>query len=403
MNKNVLIVDDDQEFTALLRGIFEQAGYTVHSAFDAEQGLSTLKKKVVDLVILDQRLPGGISGTDLMHKLKEMNNQIPVIMVSGFLNDDAIRDLIRNGVQGVFIKPLNIFSLLKKASEILDSQSKSKSKDQSDSSSGEGARPRGAIGKIKGLSDKGERFIKSAHEASGFRRNLLLIGPPGTKFEEIGCDIIRLSGNDERTFTLEPGSVSADVLNKPFTGEDSDKPISFIVLDAENLSVDEADRLITFVDEKGGSASSLRTIFCLSQTVEELYDNEKIDEELYLFLGTNELKVPALKDMPEDLIEIAKSEIQAQSADTNIDMKLRTFLLDYDWPENMLELQSVIIRAIHIAQPLSPQLKHFKAALNPNASSGDPVEEVDHRSSLERFLSSERVKYEGALKILNIS
>lgn len=403
MNRNVLIVDDDQEFTALLRGVFEQAGYKVHSAFDAEQGFSLIQNESIDLLVTDQRLPGGMSGSELIEKLRSVNSQLPVIMVSGFLNDDSIRDLIRNGVQGVFIKPLNIFSLLKKASEILEAQSKSRNRAQaSGADAGSGAAGgSGAIGHIQGLSKKGEIFIKRAREAAGFKRNLLLIGPSGTLFEEIGRDIVALSGGEERCFTFKPGSVSRENLNQPFTGEDAAKPVTFIILDAENLSPEEIDRIISVVDDKGGSESSLRTIFCLSQTVEDLYDSERIDEELYLFLGTNELKVPALKEIPEDLVAIAKKELADHAGEANLDIKLRSFLLEYDWPENMLELRSVIVRAVNHAQPLAPNVKHFQAALNPEKETDST--EGDPRSSLERFLDQERSRYLAALQILEIS
>jgi DNA-binding NtrC family response regulator len=129
------------------------------------------------------------------------------------------------------------------------------------------------------------------------------------------------------------------------------------------------DALVELGDRRGGSASSLRMIFCLSKSVEDLYDEEVIDEEFYLFLGTNELKVPELRKMPEDLLAIAKDEIAEQSSETVFDMKLRSLLLSHDWKENMVELKSVIVRAVSLAQPLAPQVRHFAAAINPDKAS----------------------------------
>jgi DNA-binding NtrC family response regulator len=167
------------------------------------------------------------------------------------------------------------------------------------------------------------------------------------------------------------------------------------------LSQAEVDELIAFGDEHGGSASSLRMIFCLRDTVESLYDQEKIDEELYLFLGSNELKVPALKDLPEDLVAIARKEILEQSKDATFDIKLRSLLLDYDWPENMVELRAVIIRACALAQPRPPTVCHFQAALNPDISISQSTDGM--RSSLERFLMHEKTRYLAAREILKTS
>jgi DNA-binding NtrC family response regulator len=402
MNKSVLIIDDDEEFSQLLKGIYEQADYTVETAVNSDAALEVIRNKPVQLVVTDQRLPGGMSGSDLISRMREMNLDVPIIMVSGYLDDDSIRDLIRDGVEGIFIKPLNVFSLLKKSSELLEEHAKGKkkgsgSRDAEASASG----PGGAIGHIEGLSDKGAAFLSRARQAASFKRNLLLIGPEGTLFEEISRDIVALSGESERCVAFKPGQVSREALEKLVEGELSGSPLTIVLLDAEHLSQAEVDELIAFGDEHGGSASSLRMIFCLRDTVESLYDQEKIDEELYLFLGSNELKVPALKDLPEDLVAIARKEILEQSKDATFDIKLRSLLLDYDWPENMVELRAVIIRACALAQPRPPTVRHFQAALNPDTSISQSTDGM--RSSLERFLMHEKTRYLAAREILKTS
>lgn len=343
MNKCVLIVDDDQEFSSLLRGIFEQADYTVHTSETADRGLETLQHESIGLVVTDERLPGGMSGSDFIRKFRGMDIKVPVIMVSGYLTDDAIRELIRDGVDGVFIKPLNIFSLLKKASQILETREKQSKLGQKDSKSGAEIVRGRTIGHIQGLSDKGQQFLRRAGTASTFKRILLLIGPSGTLFEEISRDIVEMGSPEERCLAFRPSEISKDTLDKPFSGDHADQPVTMVLLDAEDLSVEESTLLMDLVDERGGASSRLRMIFCLSKPVEELYDAEKIDDELYLFLGTNELVVPALKEMPEDLIAVAQREISERTEAVQFDNKLRTFLLDYDWPENMLELRATVI------------------------------------------------------------
>ncbi|NDV61324.1 response regulator [Puniceicoccales bacterium CK1056] len=397
MNKCVLIVDDDHEFSSLLRGIFEQAGYTVHTADTADHGFELLQKEPIELIVTDERLPTEMSGSDLIHKLRELDRKVPVIMVSGYLNDGAIRDLIADGVDGVFIKPLNIFSLLKKASQILESQNKRSGSDVDNSSESEAAAGGRSIGHIQGHSEKGKQFLSRAIAASAFKRNLLLIGPQGTLFEEISRDIVNISSSGERCIAFKPGEVTKESLEKPFGGDNADQPITMVILDAEQLSAEEGTLLMDLVDARGGASSSLRMIFCLSRSVEELYDAEKIDDEMYLFLGTNELVVPAIKDMPEDLLAIAKQEISERSEEAPFDAKLRSFLLDYAWPDNMLELRATIVKAISLSQPRPPQLKHFAAALNSDKGT-DRLN--DSRSSLERFLVQESKKYQTALNII---
>jgi two-component system response regulator HydG len=402
MNRNVLIIDDDEDFSQLLKDIYEQADYTVFTAVNSDGALNVIQNNPVNLVVTDQRLPGSLSGTDIIQKVRDMGFSVPIIMVSGFLDDDAIRDLIRDGVEGVFIKPLNVFSLLKKSSELLEARAKSgKGSDTAGDGETISSGTPGTVGHIEGLSEKGAAFLKRARQAASFKRNLLLIGPSGTLFEEVSRDLVALSGQAERCQALKPGQVTEDGLHKLFEGDLMEQPLTLVLLEAEQLSEDEVDSLIAFGDEFGGSASALRMIFCLRESVESLYDQGKVDEELYLFLGSNELIVPALKDIPEDLIQIARREILERSREVTFDIKLRSLLLEYDWPENMVELRAVIVRAATLAQPMPPTVRHFEAAMNPDVTISQSTDGM--RSSLERFLTHERTRYLEARNILKSS
>jgi len=394
MKKNVLIVDDDQEFSQLLKGIYQQADYEVFTAVNADLAIETLESKTIQLVVLDQQLKGDYLGSDLLRKFKQMELNVPVIMVSGYLDDETIREMIRDGVAGVFIKPLNVFSLLKKSSSVLEERAKAKLKDIGSGQSGSEGQGR-LVGGIEGLSERGARFLKRAREAAAFKRNLLLIGPPGTLFEEIAKDIIDLAETEDRIAVFHPGEVNKVVLDTLFEGEGESIPTTLILIEAESFSEMEAEALLDLADERGGSASSLRMVFCLGDSVEALYDQGKIDEEFYLFLGSNELQVPPLREMPEDLVALAKREVMKISRDAVFDNKIRSLLLDHDWPENMLELQSVIIRASSLSQPMAPSERHFAVALKGTAGT-----QAETETPLLRFLKREKSQYYQALDIL---
>lgn len=394
MNRSILIVDDDPGFSDLLKGIFEQADYTVHTAFSAEQGLEMLEKVNISLIVSDHRLPGGITGTEFLTLLRNSGVNLPVIVVSGFLNDEAIRELIRDGVAGIFIKPLNIFSLLKKAQEILEEREK-----ESGTESETGGKVRGSsIGGIPGQSHSGAEFLARARKAAGFRRNLLLIGPRGIMFEDIARDIVSLAKEKQRCEFVGPGAVTPDRLASILAGDLSSSPVTLVVMDAEKLAEDEIEAILDFGDEKGGSESPLRMIFCLSRSVEDLYEDEIIDDEFYLYLGANELHIPSLGQMQEDLIEIARKEIDKQSEGVLFDIKLRTLLLSHQWEENYVELKSVIVRAVALAQPMPPTIRHFEAALDPHKSNESAMENV--RSTFELFLLQEKRHYQEAMEML---
>ena len=55
-----------------------------------------------------------------MKRVKKLKPEIPMIIVSGYIENDTIRELIGDGVGGVFLKPLNIFSLLERTAELIE-------------------------------------------------------------------------------------------------------------------------------------------------------------------------------------------------------------------------------------------------------------------------------------------
>jgi two-component system response regulator HydG len=391
MSKRILIIDDDIEFSRLLTGVFEQAGHEVLSVVDAEAGLATVESESVDLVVTDLRLPEQ-SGLDFIRSVRAMNENMPLVMVSGFLDDDAIRDLIRHGANGIFMKPLNIFSLLKRANQLLE---KSEAKGGGSGSGATGPN----VQNLFGRSERGKAFLRQLEESAGFRRNLLLIGPPGAPMEEISRGINALSpATAERYSSLKPGQVTPQALSERLPGEE--EPTLLVFMEADALSQEEAEVIMDFVEKNGGTESGLRTIFCLQEPVENLYDKGAIDEEFYLFLGTNELVVPPLKELPEDLLHFVKTEFSAEE-ELRIDARTRQLLIAHDWPENFLELRSFVLRASSLAQPLMPGYAHFEAALRRTDMPAAPPDGKSSSADLRAFLLSEKAAYEKALSLLH--
>jgi DNA-binding response OmpR family regulator len=110
----VLIVDDDQQFNALLAEIFRGVGYQVRTADSAGDGLEVLAREPVDLVITDQRMPGML-GVAFIERIRAELGAKPVIMVSGYLDSETLERLEALEVNAIFSKPMNIGELLNAA------------------------------------------------------------------------------------------------------------------------------------------------------------------------------------------------------------------------------------------------------------------------------------------------
>lgn len=105
---NILVVDDDRVLSHLVASLLRGKGHKVVTAFDAVQAMMlAMKAPSYDAIILDINMPGG-SGEDTLRKLKmsSRTSEIPVIVLSGSI-DDAGRERVRgNGAVAALAKPL---------------------------------------------------------------------------------------------------------------------------------------------------------------------------------------------------------------------------------------------------------------------------------------------------------
>ncbi|MFH1429804.1 MAG: response regulator [Candidatus Margulisiibacteriota bacterium] len=108
MNKpTILVVEDFQGVRKTIEYVLGNE-YEIIEAETAAQGLQMIKNNRPDLVIIDHKLPGGITGLEVVSHLQQEHNPIPVIMMSAFDIEDKAR---QSGVKAFISKPCNIFDL----------------------------------------------------------------------------------------------------------------------------------------------------------------------------------------------------------------------------------------------------------------------------------------------------
>jgi DNA-binding response OmpR family regulator len=96
--KKILIVDDEEDISKLVRLILEDEGYEVHAAPNGEEALDLLREELYDLVLLDLLMPG-MSGWDVLKQLRTnaKGNQTPVILLTG--RSTNLKDLQQDMLQ----------------------------------------------------------------------------------------------------------------------------------------------------------------------------------------------------------------------------------------------------------------------------------------------------------------
>lgn len=116
---NVLVVDDERHVRNLIRKILEENGYHVTTISTGEEALVELRKAKFDLLILDLKLPG-ISGTELLKRMRQEGIELPILIVSAVTNANPIVEAMKYGASEYLSKPFPAQDLLRKVEELLN-------------------------------------------------------------------------------------------------------------------------------------------------------------------------------------------------------------------------------------------------------------------------------------------
>ena len=114
MNEKILIIDREPDIRKTLEALLTTNGYQVKSAGESEEALRLIKSESIQLVITDMRIPGA-NGLEFIRQIKELNDDIEIIVLTGCPNIDSIIQVMRDdGAFDLLIKPLdNIDQLIK--------------------------------------------------------------------------------------------------------------------------------------------------------------------------------------------------------------------------------------------------------------------------------------------------
>ena len=117
----ILWVDDEIESLQSQKLFLENKGYSVHTLTNGFDAIEFVKQKTVDLVLLDESMPG-ITGLETLAKIKELNQQIPVVLITKNETENLMDDAIGSQISDYLIKPVNPNQVLLSLKKILDNK-----------------------------------------------------------------------------------------------------------------------------------------------------------------------------------------------------------------------------------------------------------------------------------------
>ena len=102
--RRVLVIEDQEDLAALYQSALSKEGFDVSKAYTGEEGVALFEDNGADAVVLDMTLPE-MHGVQTLQRIRELNTNVPVVVVTGETSDETRRQCERLGVQEYLAKP----------------------------------------------------------------------------------------------------------------------------------------------------------------------------------------------------------------------------------------------------------------------------------------------------------
>ncbi|MFA6599205.1 MAG: sigma-54 dependent transcriptional regulator [Ignavibacteriaceae bacterium] len=413
--EKILIVDDEKIVRESLYHWFEEEDYAVDTAEDGETALNKYEKEKYDLLLVDMKMPG-MSGLDLLSKIKAIDKDALIILITAFASVPTAITALKNGAYDYVTKPVDPDELAHLVKKALEQRALKIENTQLKENIDEIIKPDNLIGD----SFQMKKIYELVHTVARTDTTVMIRGESGTG-KELVAKAIHINSS-RKYFPIIPvncGALAESLLESElfghekgaFTGAQFKRKGKFEMADRGTIFLDEIGsislkmqiELLRVIETKqfnrvGGNElikSDFRVIIATNEPLEELVKAGKFREDLYYRLNVFTIVIPPLRERRDDIPLLASFFINKFSTVMNKQVKsvskeAMDFLVNYDWPGNVRELENAIERAMVVGKSNSILVDDlpFHVSMNNFELEGD-----------EKSLSSMERKY--ILKILN--
>ncbi len=432
----VLIVDDEPDLLELVSLTLSRMNLRTRTASDVGTARKLLKSEPFDLCLTDMRLPDG-DGLDLVAWIQENRANVPVAVITAHGNVESAVRALKLGAFDFVSKPLDLGVLRKLVGSAIRLGAGGSPDASADPSSARlighstimeqlremisrVARSQAPV-HIFGESGTGKELVARMIHETGARRE----GP----FVAVNCGAIPTELMESELFGHKRGSFTGAVADKKGLVQSAEGGTLFLD-EVADLPLHMQVKLLRVVQEKtvrpvGESREETVDVRILSAThknLSELVAQGLFREDLFYRINVIELRVPALRERPEDIPDIAEAILERlgrrsglqppQLAEDALEL-----LKSYPFPGNVRELENVLERALTLRVGVVITAEHIKLRTTPRPTSplplataaaaggaalGEHLEEIE-RDAIVKALEKTRYNKTAAAKLLGMS
>ncbi|WP_043317545.1 sigma-54 dependent transcriptional regulator [Microbulbifer sp. HZ11] len=373
----VLIIDDNTGIISALSLLLSLHDIQTLSAITPQAGLQLLRENPdVGLVIQDMNFTAdttsGEEGRALFFALREIQPDIPVILLTAWTQLEMAVELVKAGAADYVGKPWDdnkLIATIKNLLELHDLQQQQRQSQSRAQQAREQLRQQFDLQEIVYRSQSVQTLLEMATQVAHSDVPILITGPNGAGKEKI-ADIVQANSSvkDGPYIKVNVGALPEELMEAELFGAEAGaytgsgnkvRQGRFEAADGGTLFLDEIGELSasgqvkllrvlqTGEFQRLGSSQTrkvrVRVISATNSNLQQMIEDGSFRQDLFYRLNVIELKLPPLSERPEDILPLARNFLA--KTDKQLSPQAQQCLMRYSWPGNVRELQNVMQRA----------------------------------------------------------
>ena len=371
--RQILVVDDEVNMRQLLKKFLSEQGFQVDLLADGQRAIDRITRdpEYYHIIMLDIRLPGK-NGIEVLRRIREVNKDIAVIMMTAYESLETAIEAIREGAYDYLVKPIGIDEILISVNRALERKLLKQENVYLQSQ----VENQYCFDNIIGKSDKMQEVYRIIKNVLSSPAPVLLEGESGTG-KELVARAIHFNGwkKDQKFIAVDCGALPENLIESElfghkkgaFTGASRDKTGLFEAANGGTIFLDEICNInastqakllrvlqegeIKRVGEVQYRKVDVRVISATNKDLKEEVKKGQFRDDLFYRLNVIHMKLPPLRERRDDIPLLADHFLQSYSRKVGkrvgrIEEEVMSLLLNYPWPGNVRQLENEIKKMV---------------------------------------------------------
>ncbi len=368
----IMVVDDEEVMRESLAAWLKEDGYAVGTASSGREAIQKARESDFAIYFIDLKMPGGIDGIETMMEIRRMQPEASIIIITAYATVDTAITAMKEGAQEYIVKPCNPAEISMLVGRII----KVKNLQRENAILRKKLTRHYSFRDIISKNARMHEIFQLIREIASLRSTVLIQGESGTGKELVARSIHFSGERASKPFIGVSCAALAETLLESelfgyekgaFTGAAAQKKGKFEQADGGTIFLDEIGDispklqmdLLRILQERrfyrvGGSEEvqvDVRVIAATNVDLEEAVKEGSFRDDLYYRLNVINIRLPPLRERPEDIPLLARSFIERLAHElgrniTDLTEGALKLLLEQTWPGNVRQLENVIERAM---------------------------------------------------------